>query len=62
MTIDFKRVDVNLLNLIQLLNSVENYILMPSIGTLDGTAEFIAAMDSFRGKISALVEQQGSSV
>jgi hypothetical protein len=56
-SIDYEKVDMILLNIIQMISSLEH---MASAQNVDGTADFIYALDAYRNKVALAIEAQGS--
>lgn len=57
--IDYEKVDMALLSMIQQLNSFQNFVSIPALSSMDGVREFVFALDSFRKKIAEEIERQG---
>lgn len=58
--IDYEKVDMALLSLIQQLNSFQNFVSVPHLSSMEGVREFVFAIDAFRKKISEEIEKQGA--
>jgi hypothetical protein len=55
-SIDYEKVDMVLLNIIQMISSLEH---MVSAQNVDGTSDFIYALDTYRNKVALFIEVQG---
>jgi hypothetical protein len=58
--IDYEKVDLQLLNVIHMLKSIESMVASANISTIPNTGEFLAALDSYRNECALEIEQQGS--
>lgn len=58
--IDYEKIDMNLLSLIQQLNNMQNFLMIPNISSLDGAKDFVFAIDAFRRKVGEEIERQGT--
>ena len=58
--INYEKVDMNLLNIIQLLNNVQDILVLPNTTYITDAPNFVVALSSFRDKIAAEIERQGN--
>lgn len=58
--VDYEKVDMGLLSLIQQLNTLQSFIMVPSVSSLSGAKDFVFAIDAFRKNVAEEIERQGS--
>lgn len=58
--IDYEKVSMNLLAMIQQLNGIQNFLGTPELSSISGTKDFVFAIDAFRKKVAEEIERQGS--
>lgn len=58
--IDYEKVDMNLLGIVQQLNNMQNFLMVPNTSAIEGTKDFVFAIDAFRKKVAEEIERQGS--
>lgn len=59
--IDYEKVDMNLLSLIQLLNNLDAFVSIPSLPELGGIPQLIEATDALRREVALVIEAQGTA-
>ena len=57
--IDYEKVDLQLMSVIHMLNSIEAQIASAGISKVPNTDVFITAIDDYRNEIALEVERQG---
>jgi hypothetical protein len=57
--IDYEKVDMQLLSVLQMLGSIESMVASANVSTIPTTAAFLLALDSYRNEIALEIEKQG---
>lgn len=58
-SIDYEKVDVALLQVLQILKNTEQLIASSGTAQVPGTSVFISAIDDYRNEIAMEIEKQG---
>jgi hypothetical protein len=58
-SLDYEKVDVALLQILQIIKNTEQMIASSGTTQVPGTADFIAALDDYRNEIAMEIERQG---
>jgi len=58
-SVDYEKVDMRLLTALQMIKSLEQMISAADISAIEGTGNFIVALDIYRNNIALEIEKQG---
>lgn len=58
-SVDYEKVDMKLLTVLQMISSLEQMVSAGDISTIAGNGEFIIALDLYRNCIALEIEKQG---
>lgn len=58
-TIDYEKVDASFLQTLQMIKMIEDFVAANNVSLVEGTPEFISALDNYRNAIGIAMEQQG---